>query len=441
MKTQTWSKEEIGRMFRLLNAGYPAAAIASVLGRSEGSVRYKIYNLGYSSRQIFEPEYIGPSVDQAAPDEVPIEESKLRSKAEDDLKALEIRREVRKLTNEYKEDALEERIIQEFRDRLINFPTRIEIPPMVGRKTPPGDDSLVIILSDSHVGQVVDPSETGQSSGYNPYHFLARLHHLETEIARIAEGHPAKRVVVLFCGDMVHGQLGHSIEDDLTLPIATQVDLAMHAFFHFLGRISALSPVVEVHGVGGNHGRWPGTRKMPTDRRWSQLDTLLYRSLQALCEVTMPNVSFDDRVSARRLIDVEDFRILLLHGDQLRGGANAANGITKEMHHWLMRCAQTGSRPPDLLVCGDKHISATLPVGLGRALINGSFVGEDVFAQNFPPSPPSQTVFYVRPKVGLTETHVIRLDQAERTEELPYKLKPELQQLVMGFATVTNKYT
>jgi predicted phosphodiesterase len=438
MKAQVWSKREIDKLFRLLSAGHGASEIAALLERTEASVRYKILNLGYSSRRVEGPEATNEfcgDPGSSSLDEMPVLVEQLRAHAGEQLKKGEERREIRNLVNEYKSDVLEERILDEFRQRLLDLPLRIDVPPLRENIVTKHDiqDLAVVVISDSHIGQVVDIRETESSSAYNPAVFVARLHHLEIELARIFNSHPVKEIVVLFAGDIVHGRLGHSLEDDLTLPIATQIDLALHLFVQFLARIATMAKRVTVHGVAGNHGRWPGTRKMPTDRRWSQLDTLFFQAAQALCGATLPNVVFDERFSARRMVDVEDFRILLLHGDQLRGGPCAANGVQKEMQLWLMRCVQTGQRPPDLIVLGDKHISANLPVGLGQALINGSFVGEDVFSQNFAPSPPSQSVFFVRPGVGKTETHLIRLDKAKLPTPLPYQLKPSLESVVMNF--------
>lgn len=437
MKTQLWTKREVDRLLRMFEAGHPASEMASLLGRTEASVRHKLLNMGFSSRRIIEPAF-----EEEAPPDTRIEEALLREKANKELEVLESRREVRAVTSEYKADILEERVLSEFRKTLFDMPPEIRIPELIlpGRSELSSDGVAVVVVSDAHVGQVVDPRELDQRSSYNPAIFVSRLHHLEHELANIFRRHPAKEIVLLFGGDIIHGRLGHSLEDDLTLPIATQVDLALHCFSQFLGRLSQMADSITVHGVAGNHGRWPGTKKPPTDRRWSNLDTILYSSLAALCTATWKNIHFDERVSARRLVDVKDFRILLLHGDQLRGGYCAGGGIQKEMQHWLMRSVQRGDHPPDLIVFGDKHVSANLPVGLGQALINGSMVGEDVFSQNFAPSPPSQTAFFVRPGVGLTEKHLIRLDQAKmKIDPLPYDLKPALRQLVLSFANQTNE--
>lgn len=436
MKTQLWTKAEISRLLSMLEAGHPASEMASLLQRTEASVRHKLLSLGYSSRRLVADNDLANESPDDTEQERLVNPQVMAQQAQVELERMEMRRENRALLNDCKTDLLEDRIVAEFRSRLLDYPLRVVVPPLpvVSKAGTVTDDVAVVVISDCHIGQVVDRRETEADLAYNPAVFLARLHHLEIEVARIINQHPVREVVVLFAGDIVHGQLGHSLEDNLTLPIATQSDLALHAFVPFLTRLSRLVERVQVHGVGGNHGRWPGTRKMPTERRWSQLDTIFYQSLQAVCQVNLANVHFEERFSARRLIDIGKFRMLLLHGDQLRGGTYSSSGIQREMQRWLQRTVQTGQRPPNLIVLGDKHVSANLPVGLGEALINGSFVGEDVFSQNFAPSPPSQTLFFVNPDFGKTETHVIPLKSARVGEALPYNLKPTLDAVIEGFS-------
>lgn len=267
---------------------------------------------------------------------------------------------------------------------------------------------------------------------YNPAVMLERVRHLELETLRILEGRPVEKLLLLFAGDIVHGNLAHSLEDDLTVPIAAQVDLAVHVFFSFLCGLATAVPSLAVHGVAGNHGRWPGTRKMPTDRRWSNLDTVFLNALAALGQHSsgLSHVAFDDSISARRVIEVGDFKLQLMHGDQVRGGAFCTSGMTREMHNSTMRHIQARRRPADIYIMGDKHQPASLPFGTGSFIVNGSFVGPDNFGLNFLPAPPSQTLFFMHPTRGKCETHEIRLDHAPATKETPYALKPSLEELV-----------
>lgn len=441
MKSKSWSEDEVSRLLGLYELGFPSGEIASKLGRSESSVRLKVLSMGLSSRrilrQIITSELPAPRVpEERIPEETAtLEEEAIRLRAERELELREQRREDRSQVDDAKREILEQRIVDEFRSHLCDLPQSISVrlPPIV--QASPSADVAVLVVGDVHIGQVVDPAESEGLGTYNPAVMIARVHHLQQEVMRILKNHPPKKLLLLFAGDMLHGQLGHTMEDDLTLPIAIQTDLALHTFFPFVAGLSRVVPEIEIHGVVGNHGRWPGMRKMPTDRRWSNLDSILYMSLAALCEHSgLSNVFYEHRISSRRMIDVDNFRIELLHGDEIRGGSFCVSGMTREVTNATLRNVQVGRRAPDLFICGDKHFSASLPFGTGAFIVNGSFVGTDNFGLNFIPSPPSQTLFFLDPALGRTVTHDIRLAHAEFPDPLPYDLKPHLHQLVMRHA-------
>lgn len=441
MKVRFWTEEEVSRLLQLYELGYQPGAIAVTLGRSEASVRLKMLSLGLSSGQVSKTvrkEEISPGL--RAPEETSIEEEAIRLRAKRELEVREQRAELRMQVDDVKREILEQRIIDDFRRHLCDLPQSISVRlPSV----PPVDhssDVAVLIVGDVHIGQVVDPEESEGLGTYNPAVMIARVHHLQQEAMRILTAHPVEKLLLLFAGDILHGQLGHSLEDNLTLPIATQSDLALHTFFPFVAGLSRMVPMVEIHGVAGNHGRWPGMRKMPTERRWSNLDSIFYSALGALCEhAGLKNVSYEHRISSRRTIDVRQFRIELLHGDEIRGGNFCVSGMSREVTNATLRNVQVGRRAPDLFICGDKHFSASLPFGTGSFLVNGSFVGTDNFGLNFIPSPPSQTLFFLDPRLGRTVTHDIRLAHAELPVPLPYDLKPHLQQLVLRHSNPTSK--
>jgi len=97
----------------------------------------------------------------------------------------------------------------------------------------------------------------------------------------------------------------------------------------------------------------------------------------------------------------------------------------------MFRQAAHGGRLPDYYIIGDEHITASFPVGHGTVVMSGSLVGEDCFSQAFAPSPPSQTLFFVDPGEGKTETHELRLARAPVSRpsifDLPPSLAPTLQ--------------
>ena len=435
MNTRWWTQEEIDRMLESYERGYPSCEIAVMVGRTEASVRYKLLNLGYSTRRLVcETGTPCPPLVPVAPVSIAREieeESEFELRARRELDLGERRKEEREKVEDAKREILEERIVEEFRRTLCDLPRGFAYSP-----PPPGPKvaiplTAVLVVSDVHIGQVVDPRETEGLGNYNPAITLARIRHLELEAIRILREHPEEKLLLLFAGDILHGHLGHSLEDDLTLPIAIQADLAINLFFPFICGLSKVVPQMEIHGVAGNHGRWPGMRKMPSDRRWSNLDSIVYGSLAALCRhAGLSNVEWDERVSSRRQIEAGKFRLQLLHGDEVRGGNFCSGGMNREVHNSTLRNVQAGREAIDYYVMGDKHFSASVPFGTGCFVVNGSFVGVDGFGMNFLPAPPSQTLFFLHPALGKTETHEIRLSPARLSSPPPYNLKPNLSEVI-----------
>jgi hypothetical protein len=435
-----WTSQETDLALRLLGQGFPAREISRMTGRTETAVRLKLLALGYSSSQR------DPGAEELEADcglrDIALEDLEQLREAPDDLRLLaarkleveELRRSERMRVSGAKEQILEQRIVDAFTEQMRDFrpPASVAPPP------PPADpgESLtaVLVVSDAHIGQIVDPDEVEGLGGYNPAVALARIRLLEERTVGILRSKPSlERLLVLFGGDIVHGNLGHSLEEEVS-PIAAQVDLALNVFFQFLVGLSQVVPQVEVHGVVGNHGRWPGSRKMPSSVRYSNLDGIFYGALaSALRFSKIPSISFEERLSSRRLIEVGETTIQLQHGDEVRGGGFCTGGMNREVTNSSLRNLQVGRRAPTYFVMGDKHSSASLPYGRGAFIVNGSFVGADPFGLNFVPSPPSQTLFFLHPEEGKTETHEIRLDAARVANPLPYELKPSLLKLIEKF--------
>ncbi len=419
------------RLLNLYRLGESCSEIARLLKRTETSVRLKLLSLGYSSRKIrFVPIKAAPEFAAAAL-ERPSRAANIDGQALLDVDLQ--RRRARVLVEEAKNGALEERLIEDFRNQLSQLPTtvRLEMPSPASKLST--DDVAVLLIGDVHVGQVIDPDEIEGLGNYNPAVMIDRVHHLQNELLRILQQRPVEKLIILFCGDIVHGRLGHSLEDDLTLPLATQLELAICTFFPFVANLCQTIRQVEIHGVCGNHGRWPGMRKMPSERRWSNLDGVFYAILGMLCETAGLPVSYDCRISSRRTIKIHDLVVELLHGDEIRGGQFAINGISKEVANATFRNVQAGRPAPNLFVMGDKHFSASLPFGKSAFLVNGSFVGPDNHSLNFIPAPPSQTLFFVRKGIGKDQIHEIPLQHAPPRSKLPYEYKPHLKTKIQRY--------
>lgn len=431
MKWSRWTPETHARMVDLYFAGYGAKEIAAMLGRTEHSVRLRLLNSGYSSRRIKRAEDFAQPVAPSTAGELEADDGQYQARARAEMELQQSRREERGKIEEVKRQLVEDRIVEEFSRQLGDLP---RMPLRVVAPAPPAGNAApltaVLVVSDAHIGQIVCPQETGEFGLYNPAVSAARVRHLELEATAILAQRPVEKLLVLFAGDIVHGKLMHSLEENV-VPISQQVDLAMHLFFQFVTGLSAHSCAVEVHGVCGNHGRFLGQRKMPSERRFSNLDTIFYNSLSALCTHSgLENVQFAESVAQRTIVDTGAHRLQLQHGDEVRGGTFCASGMSREVTNSTLRHAQSGRKAVDYFICGDKHTPTSLAFGKSSWIVNGSFVGPDAFGLNFAAAPPSQTLFFLHPQRGKCETHEIRLDFAEPSMALAYPLKPSLAQLV-----------
>lgn len=275
--------------------------------------------------------------------------------------------------------------------------------PAKARDKSPGRP--VLLLSDLHWGEVVDPSQIGGVNRYNLSIAQRRLKHtVDTAVSLCRILDSSMRydgIVVPLAGDNVSGSIHEELEATNELPtIPTVLDLAEH----LEGAIGMLAEVfgrVYVPCVTGNHGR--NTRKTwAKDRHHTSFDWMLGKILQK-------SFAGDKRVT----IEVADgpdlpFRVhsqryLLTHGDRLGNGGDGMIGfigpVTRGDHKRRTRQAQI-DQPYDTLICGHWHQY----LHTRRLIVNGSLKGYDEYAytEAFPFEPPQQALWIVHPKHGET---------------------------------------
>lgn len=267
-----------------------------------------------------------------------------------------------------------------------------------------------LILSDSHVGQIVQPGQTMGLGEYGPLQYLRRLKYVEDSVLGICEEHVTTRIdelVVSILGDMIHGDLQHSNEAAHIMPIVDQVVVSSHSLAQFLRNCAPHFPKVRVKSVSGNHGRWGTQRKMPTVNRYSSFDTLVYHMAKALL-AGIPNIIWDLDEQPFAFYHVYDFSFLAIHGDHLRGGDKAlgipAHALGRELSFNAQVFPKSHlGKSPDYYIAGHLHTPMELP---GNIIYNGGFPGTDnySFSSRYLPSPPSQKLFLVHPKNGRSAT-------------------------------------
>ena len=462
-----WTKRELARAIELRLQDHSWAEIASLLGRSESALWVKLNKLeirirggGRDQESIREhlaklhEELSAASTAEldAPPDDVSLEtpappktlaetsiqEDIATSRARILLEEAKISK--RKYEQVLADRALEDRIVEIFEERLQAFVPSAKAPEAVlcptfkmGRRP----ESAVLLVSDTHVGQVVSSIQTSGFGSYSPRIFCERLHYVQEKVIEVLSQSPAgvDELHVLLLGDIVHGGLNHGAEREDNCLIADQFQLAVWTLHQFLCALAFRVPLLRVHTVVGNHGRWPGQHKMPTKNRFSNLDHLVYASLQLSLKVHgLTNISMELNDAPRQIIEIKGSRFLAAHGDHLRGGDRQfgvpIHSMTRDVNATAQRYAAADDRGVDYFLVGDKHRSMSLPLARGEYIVNGSMVGVDEFAMSFCPGEAMQLLFGVDEKLRKTWSYPVKVAHAPVHAVCPYHLPEQIRALV-----------
>lgn len=419
MNNHPWTDKEIA-LVRDLNL--TPTEVANRIGRTSAAVRGKRQRLD---------EELNSAAQHAA--SIPKPESEASTFEEDKEKSGSgyWKAQYKKLRGKYDRALKEQSVI----DQLVSLARDVApvsyspAPPIQRREKGTGKpQTLVVMLSDTHVGAVVRPEQTGGGGRYDFPTFLARLKFYEDAIISILQDHTTTEVpeiVLVINGDMIDGQLNHGAEAGQHNTVFSQFYGAGHAIAQFIRALAAHVPKVRIYNTVGNHPRWSNQHKMPTTNRFSNMDLVLSAFLEALTR-DLSNVQWflDQQPFAR--FQVFDFVLQALHGDTLRGGDKAmgvpSHSVGRLISATTSLCESRGESAPHFYLVGHLHRSIVLPTAKGSVIVGGGFVGLDGFglSQNFTPVAPSQTMFFMHPRYGKTATYEIALGSAEVSENPPY---------------------
>lgn len=298
-------------------------------------------------------------------------------------------------------------------------------------------ESAVLVLSDTHIGQVVDATQTLGFGDYNFQRFAERVYFVENRVRSLLRHNVTTTIdelVVFLLGDMVHGALKHPKEIVCAMTIFDQVYAGSMVLAQALRNIAQDVPHVRVYTAVGNHPRMPDQRKMPTEQRYSNFDHFLYAMVEARLR-GQPNIAFHMDRQPFCYADVKGTKIIGMHGDHLIGGDKQMglpiHAINRQLSGLTQLYERQGLEAPHLWLMGHKHRHFALPTAKGSWLINGSFVGDDNLSLTLASSAePMQLFFGVHPKYRKSWQYELKLAHAPESPRLPYDLPPDLVRVV-----------
>lgn len=310
---------------------------------------------------------------------------------------------------------------------LVN--TNAETPEWVKEeKTGSGNSIPVLMVSDIHYGEDVNPNEVPDGNCYSPAVAKARWDRLiNNTIAKVKN---RRGIVVCFLGDDISGDIHDELREtndktpiDACLEVASEKVKMLRAFEKEFGKVWVIS-------VMGNHGR---TTTKPQSKGLSEhnYDSLIAGIVKKQMEGNK-NVTFYTPKSGEAYFELNGFNFLATHGDRIgsRGGQGfigCSATIARGQHKTRQAYSQIG-KPIDWLLIGHFHT----PMQLEHTIANGTTVGYSQYARDLKlePSSPSQTLFYVNDKYGVVDVSRIYVADLEKDRQLYFrgnrKIDPKL---------------
>lgn len=336
-----------------------------------------------------------------------------------DRRVVALEDEVRRLRQELRKahrDGLDEDAVREILGGIAAAPTKppawLDHPSRKGAKTP---EVPMTIWSDWHGGETVSFAETNGVNAFDVATLDRRVQTLVDNTIDICREHGPGTypgIVVNLLGDFVSGGLHPELAKTDELEIIPTVLHLRDLLVTALTRIADAFGQVYCPCAAGNHGR--GTPK-PEFKRYvhKNFDWLIFQLL-ARHFADDPRISFDIRESNEVFYRVYGVRFLAMHGDMLgvKGGDGLIGSIGPIMRGEIKTrgAAASSGMTYDVLLMGHYHQM----IWLQRAIVAGSLKGWDEYAKNAlraPISDPSQPLWFVHPRYGITMRLEVRVEE------------------------------
>ena len=274
-------------------------------------------------------------------------------------------------------------------------------------------EAAVLLLSDLHVGEKFSKEETGGVNEYNLQIFLSRAARLKAAVVDICNLHQKMYEIpelhVFALGDMVQGHnLGGEWGPAYTeIDVTQQSQICADAISDMLKEWSRYFKKVEFTGVVGNHGRAGITKN--SDKVSANWDNTVYAITQARL-LNIPNVKVEYPLSWWSQKNVNGTEFLLVHGEHIKA---SLNNLRNEEQRLQSVITTSTKKHFNVMCIGHFHNHMELETSRGRIIVNGSFVGGDIYTlqQLKVHSRSTQTMFGVHPDNQITWKYNLDLDK------------------------------
>lgn len=340
----------------------------------------------------------------------------------DSLKAekVEFKKQINKLSQEANQIRQKEDLIVETVEQIWKTPPNLVVPRPPKFERRKEEEIAFLHLSDTQIGKV--------TSSYNSQVAADRCMLLAEKTARITEMRRARanirKLVIGWGGDMVEGDCifpgqawvvdsGGAEQASYSAP-----SILWRMTMYLLGQFEE----IEIRAVPGNHGRVaPKGTGVHFNSNW---DRVCYRVAQLM--LMGPDENPRPEMKGRLKVDISptfydvsyafDWGMLMVHGDQIRGGFAGFPwyGAAKKAWGWIDSIPQAW----DYLFFGHFHTYASGVLNHRTFLANGTTESDNEYAQEQLSACgyPCQRLAFFDPKHGLIADNQIFLDDSRQPQ-------------------------
>ncbi len=283
------------------------------------------------------------------------------------------------------------------------------IPVIEKVPCPPGvanPAAFVLLVSDTHVGETVDPRTIGGKNSFNPTIAKRRFKELAEGALWMIEswrsgkkgyGWGIEKVILWLGGDIITGHLHDDQRESNSMHPTEEVLFAEGLVCSLLESIAAHPGIKEVivPTSWGNHGRT--TVKPRINTAWqTSLEWMMYAHLAERYK-NHPKIRMQVGRNTFTYLDVYGSKLRFTHGDKGLKYGGGVGGLTIPLIKWLHRLDKT--RPADVTNIGHWHQY----LDIGNAVVNNCLIGWNTYAQDAlaaPYAPASQVCYLIDAKHG-----------------------------------------
>lgn len=352
-----------------------------------------------------------------------VKEDKARLTKDDTLRELQ-----RKYKATLRDMTFEERIIAAIDETCGSFDYTPPPEPAPSNSTIT-EETAVIELSDWHFGEIVSAADTGGLAEYNMDVAARRLQYLADAVRDIKQsklqGYKIDKVCIFLLGDFASTNIHKLLQHSIYTPVDSLL-IGGYLLAQFLLDMARIFPSVEVDCVVGNHGRVE--EKKQYQQRYCNWDYVMYNQLSFML-LFQSNITFNFPRSFWLLKEIEGWRFLLLHGDDIRMWNQIPwYGILRALRNF-QELLNARDIIFDNVALGHFHNTGVLDRCRGEILLNGSGIGPTSFGVGslFTGTPPKQLFFGVHHKQGVSWRYRLNLNHVPADMQMRYNFSMERQ--------------